>query len=132
MWDPFDDPGVADWGPLAAIDDTGTRGPYAAGGSGRLVIGERCVTLEESDGTQTTLIWRSGQTRWDPSARQIVFRDRLLGEIRLSDGDRVSLRGADELPDRRPGGQPGPLWLAITAPDESCPLPDWYVHQVAL
>ena len=82
------------WGPLAVVDDPGIGGLDAGLGPGRLVIGERCVYLQgRNRKSRTTLVWRSGQARWDPDRRQIVYHDRDLGDIRLSDGDRMTLGG---------------------------------------
>lgn len=118
------------WGPLAvALDDA--RSDLDAGTDpGRLSIGARCVTLfVEGAVPPLTLIWRSGQTRWDPLAGQIAFRDRQLGLIRLSNGDRIALGGAPlmnaDSPDQGAGQ---PIW--IVPPDDSCPDNRWVVHSV--
>lgn len=115
------------WGPLAVIDDPAEGDLDAAGGTGRLVISDRCVVLRADNGYRTTLVWRDGQTTWDADRRQITFRDRDLGQIRLSHGDQISLGGAasDE------GPYSGVWELAwLSEPDASCPMPQWVVHQV--
>jgi hypothetical protein len=89
-----------------------------------------CVRLlvEEVD-REITLVWRSGQTSWDPGARQIVFEDMIAGELRLSDGDRIEVGGAGisdpEDPDQ---GAAQPKWLS--KPDGSCPDELFAVHSV--
>ncbi|MFV2064645.1 MAG: hypothetical protein ACC726_14215, partial [Chloroflexota bacterium] len=90
-------------------------------------ISDRCVFRRAANGFRTALMWRDGQTVWDPDRHQIVFRDPDLGEIRLSHGDAISLGGAsmDEGPYAGPSG---PMWLA--EPDASCPSTEWVVHQV--
>ncbi len=120
----------AAWGPLAVADDDAQSDLDAGGGAGRLIIGSRCVTLlVEEGGSEVTLIWRSGQTRWDPVAGQIVFNDRDLGVIRLSNGDRIELGGAPLMdPDSPDQGAGQPKW--ISPPDDSCPGRRWVVHQV--
>jgi hypothetical protein len=115
--------GSGTWGPLAVIDDPGSGALDAAGGSGRLRIGHRCVFLRADNGERTTLVWRSGQTRWDRERRQIILDDQDLGKIRLSLGDRIGLGGAST-------GEGPPIAAWLSARDDSCPTPSWTVHQV--
>jgi heat shock protein HslJ len=112
------------WGPLAVIEDDAAGGLDAAGGTGRVVIGDDCVFLRSPNGPRTTLIWRSGQTEWDAARRQIVFRDPDLGRISLAHGDRISLGGAA----LGEGPYTAPVWLA--RPDETCPVSAWVVNQI--
>ena len=119
------------WGPLAVADDDAEGDLDAGTGPGRLVVGPRCVTLLQDAGAELTLIWRSGQTGWDPDADQIVFVDRNAGVLRLSDGERLSLGGAGLADPSSPDqGAAQPEWLA--PPDASCPDARWLVHQVYL
>lgn len=121
---------AASWGPLAVVDDAAMGGLDAGFGPGRLFIGPRCVSLRTGQGRATTLVWRAGDTRWDPATDEILFADRDLGLIRLKSGDRVSLGGfspgtIDAIEDEGPGLAP---WLAT--PDETCAGELWEVHQV--
>jgi len=124
--------GDVSWGPLAVADDPALESLDAGFGPGRLIVGSRCVTLRPDKGTfKTTLIWRSGQTSWDPGSRQIVFNDRDIGVIRLSAGDRIRLGGAVLAdPDSPDQGAGQPTW--ILPPDPSCPSRRWVVHQVVV
>jgi len=119
----------AGWGPLAVVDDPAIGGLDAAIGPGRLFIGPRCVTLRGKDGSRTTLVWRAGDTRWDPEAREIVFVDRNLGLWRLSSGDRVILGGFSPASLDEVANHEGPgLAPWITLPDDACPAPLWEVN----
>jgi hypothetical protein len=119
------------WGPLAVAREDAQNDLDAGTGPGRLVVGSRCVTLLQDAGAELTLIWRSAQTGWDPDAREILFDDRNLGVIRLSDGARLSLGGAGLADPASPDqGAPQPEWMA--PPDPSCPDGRWVVHQVYL
>jgi len=113
---------VRDWGPLAVIDEEAELFAAALGGTGRLRIGERCVTLVPTDGRpETTIIWRDSQASWDPAGR-IVFEDVLLGRtLELRDGSRIEIGGAGSV--RSP-------WLA--PPHESCPSDRFVVHSLDL
>jgi len=120
----------AGWGPLAVVDDPGIGGLDAGVGPGRLFIGPRCVTLRGSRGGGITLVWRAGDTRWDPATRRILFVDRDLGPIWLSSGDRITLGGfspgtVDAIDQGGPGLAP---WLS--APNDACPAELWEVNQV--
>jgi hypothetical protein len=119
----------AGWGPLAVVDDPAIGGLDAAIGPGRLSIGPRCVTLRGEDGSRTTLVWRAGDTRWDPKAREILFVDRNLGLWRLSSGDRVILGGFSPASPEEVANQEGPgLAPWITEPDDACPARLWEVN----
>jgi hypothetical protein len=121
----------ATWGPLAVVDDPAIGGLDAGMGSGRLVIGERCVYLQGQDpASRTTLIWRSGQTRWDRQRRQIVYHDRDMGRIRLSDGDRMTLGGYGIGTADRPDNVEVPIGPWISEPDASCPADRFVAEQV--
>jgi hypothetical protein len=118
------------WGPLAVVDDPGTGGLDAGNGPGRLVITDRCVYLKGSRGEGDTLVFRSGQTRWDAKRRQIVYRDRDLGEIRLSNGDRLMLGGYGLGTAAEPDNVEVGLGPWIKEPDASCPARRWVAQQV--
>lgn len=118
------------WGPLAVSDEDAGFALQARGGAGPLRIGPTCVRLlvEEVD-REITLVWRSGQTSWDPAARQIVFEDMVDGQLRLSDGDRIEVGGAGISDPGDPDqGAPQPKWLS--PPDGSCPDELFAVHSV--
>ena len=121
---------VGPWGPLAASDEDARIVLEARGGAGPLRIGARCVTLlVEEVNREITLVWRSGQTSWDPAVRQIVFDDATAGEIRLSDGERIEVGGAGIAePGAADQGAPQPKWLST--PDNSCPDELFAVHSV--
>lgn len=122
---------AATWGPLAVVDDPAIGGLDAGLGPGRLVIDNLCVYLQGRDpGSQTTLIWRSGQAQWDPDLRQIVYRDRDLGEIRMSDGDRMTLGGYGIGSADRPDNPEVPIGPWISEPDASCPADRFVAEQV--
>jgi hypothetical protein len=118
------------WGPLAVVDDPGTSGLDAANGPGRLVITDRCVYLQTSRGKGDTLVFRSGQTRWDAERRQIVYHDRDLGEIRLSNGDRLMLGGYGIGSAASPDNVEVPIGPWIREPDATCPARRWVAEQV--
>lgn len=122
--------GSVDWGPLAVALDDARDDLDAGAGPGRLRLGPTCVTyLVEETGIAVTLIWRSGQTRWDGPSRQILFNDRDHGLVALADGARLDLSGAPLMePDSPDQGAAQPVW--IIEPDPSCPPARWVVHQV--
>jgi hypothetical protein len=121
----------ATWGPLAVVDDPAIGGLDAGIGPGTLVISERCVYLQGSDpGSRRTLVWRSGQTRWDPERHQIVYHDRDMGRIRLSDGDRMILGGYGIGTADRPDNVEVPIGPWISEPDASCPADRWVAEQL--
>jgi hypothetical protein len=123
---------VGPWGPLAVSDEDAWIVLEARGGAGPLRIGPRCVTLlVEEVNREITLVWRSGQTSWDPGLRQIVFDDATAGEIRLSGGQRMEVGGAGIAePGAADQGAPQPKWLS--APDPTCPDELFAVHSVRL
>jgi hypothetical protein len=88
------------------------------------------VYLGGSGGEGDTLVFRSGQTRWDAKRRQIVYRDRDLGEIRLSNGDRLTLGGYGIGSAASPDNVEVPIGPWIKEPDTSCPAQRWAVQQV--
>jgi hypothetical protein len=84
-----------EWGPLAVSRDS--MGGDAALLTGALRITESCVLLEGPDGSSSLLVWPRDQTRWDPRARQIQWRN-LEGEVlELRDGQEVGLGGSGQL-----------------------------------
>lgn len=116
------------WGPLAVVDDPALESLDAGIGPGRIRITEDCVILRGKRGPGVTLVWRAGDTRWDPASGEILFLDRDAGLVRLHDGDRMTLGGYSPQP-----GEEGPRmasWLA--EPDASCPTEQWMVHDVSL
>lgn len=124
----------ADWGPLAVVDDPASGGLDAGMGPGRLFIGPRCVTYRGGRGGGVTLVWRAGDTRWDPEARRILFVDRDLGPVWLASGDRLTLGGfsPDTDPATDPEDQGGPpLAPWVQPPHSACPDALWAVHQVS-
>ena len=129
---PDDAPGdLGAWGPLAVSLDASRDVLDARGGGGPIQITDRCVFLqsEEVAGRETTLVWRSGQTGWDPANRQVVFESATGELIRLSDGDRIEIGGAGIAdPDDPDQGAPQPAWLV--RPDPTCPRELWAVHSI--
>lgn len=119
-----------DWGPLAVLDDpTAAEHLDAANGPGRIRVTDGCAVLRGRSGHEDTLGWRSGDTRWDATAREVVFTDRRLGEIRVGDGDRVTLGGFG-VTFGEPSPGPPVTWLV--PPDPSCPQSVWVVHEIRL
>jgi hypothetical protein len=88
------------------------------------------VFLKGSRGPGATLVFRSGQTRWDAKRRQIVYQDRDLGRIRLSNGDRLMLGGYGIGSAASPDNVEVPIGPWIKEPDASCPARRWVVQQV--
>ncbi len=117
-------------GPLAVVGDPGIGGLDAGNGPGRLVITDRCVYLKGSRWEGDTLVFRSGQTRWDAKRQQIVSRDRDLGEIWLSNGDRLELGGYGMGTAEPPDNVEVPIGPWIREPDASCPARRWVAEQV--
>lgn len=118
------------WGPMAVVKDDSTGGMDAGVGPATLVITDRCVYLKSERGIGSTLVFRSGQTRWDAKHRQIVYRDRDLGEIRLSNGERVILGGYGIGTAARPENVEVGLGPWIKEPDPTCPDQRWVAQQV--
>ena len=79
------------WGPLAVVEGAGSTSQALT--SGRLVVGDRCVTLRWEGGEQL-LVWPSQGTTWNPESRTITYSD---GDdsAELSDGDHVSFGGGE-------------------------------------
>ena len=119
------------FGPLAVIEDNGGGQSDALGGSGPVIIGERCVELDVQ-GTRRLLAWRSGDVRWDSVARSIVFASRGERPIMISNGTNITA-GGEELSTDDPvrGGNPtvaGVRWLAT--PDARCSTDVFIVHSI--
>lgn len=115
--------------PLAVIDSAATDTAHAVAGSGIVRIGERCVTLVDSTGSESTLAWRSAEVRWDGSERAVVFSARSERDQarvwRITDNDPITVGGTDvsvlngpEARDARVRRRAIP-WA--TPPDASCP-----------
>lgn len=125
---PSQSPASADWGPLAVLDDPTAADHLDAGnGPGRVRIRQDCVVLRGAGGHEDTLAWRSGDTRWDAAQQEVVFRDVQAGEIRVSDGDRVTLGGFGFTLGGPVGGPPV-VWLV--PPASTCPTSIWVVHEI--
>ena len=110
------------FGPMAVVDGTGVTGrPQALGGTGPILIGRDCVTLDGGPGRVLLLAWLSTDVAWDAGSRIITFTHPGSEPIRLSDGDIVTVGGADL------NGEDGPMppvaWLA--PPHASCPRAIW-------
>lgn len=119
------------FGPLAVIEDNGGGQSDALGGTGTVIIGERCVELDVQ-GTRRLLVWRSADVRWDPGARSIVFAPRGNRPIVISHGTNITIGGeALFTDDPAGGGDPavaGVRWLAI--PDDQCSTDAFIVHSI--
>lgn len=129
--------GIADgpehdrFGPLAVIEDNGGGQSDALGGTGTVIIGERCVELDVQ-GTRRLLVWRSADVRWDSVARSIVFAPRGKRPIMISNSTNITI-GGEALPTDDPagGGNPtvaGVRWLAT--PDDQCSTDVFIVHSI--
>ena len=119
------------FGPLAVIEDRGGGQSDALGGTGTVIVGERCVELDVQ-GTRRLLVWRSTDVRWDPATRAILFAPRGQPPIVISGGTHITV-GGEALPTDEPagGGQPtaaGVRWLV--PPDEQCATDVFIVHAV--
>lgn len=102
------------FGPLAVIEDNGGGQSDALGGTGTVIVGERCVELDVQS-TRRLLAWRSADARWDSAARSIVFASRGKQPIVISNGTNITI-GGEALPTDDPagGGKPtaaGVRWL---------------------
>jgi hypothetical protein len=119
------------FGPLAVIEDSGGGQSDALGGTGRVIIGERCVELDVQ-GNRRLLAWRSGDVRWDSVARSIVFASRGERPIIIRNGTNITA-GGEALPTDDPTGGgnrtvAGVRWLA--APDDQCSTDVFIVHSI--
>jgi hypothetical protein len=119
------------FGPLAVVEDDGGDQSDALGGTGRVIIDERCVELDVQ-GTRRLLVWRSADVRWDPASRSIVFAPRGQPSITIGNNTNVTI-GGEALPTDAPGrgGSPpaaGVRWLA--APDDQCSRDAFVVHSI--
>jgi hypothetical protein len=124
-------PERASFGPLAVIEDNGGGQSDALGGSGPVIIGERCVELAVQ-GARRLLVWRSADVRWDAAARSIVFVLRGQQPITISNNTNITV-GGEALPTDAPaGGGTRPLasarWLA--SPDPQCSTDVFIVHSI--
>lgn len=120
----------ADYGPLAVIDDSETApegGDDALGGTGPLSIGGECVTLENEGGQVLVLAWRASEVEWDEG--EIVFTGQ-GGDVRLSDGDVLSVGGSSLSGEDELEASPDITWAS--EPDESCDGELWAVHSIVL
>jgi hypothetical protein len=119
------------FGPLAVIEDTGGGQSDALGGTGLVIIDQRCVELDVQ-GTRRLLAWRSGDVRWDSVARSIVFTSRGEQPIVISNGTNITAGGEDLATDDPAGGGnatvAGVRWLA--APDDQCSTDVFIVHSI--
>jgi len=128
---PFAGPEPDKFGPLAVVEDSGGGQSDALGGTGTVIIGERCVELDVQ-GTRRLLVWRSADVRWNSAARSIVFAPRGKQPIVISSDMNVTV-GGEALPTDDPagGGKPtaaGVRWLA--PPDDQCSTDVFIVHSV--
>lgn len=119
------------FGPLAVIEDNAGGQSDALGGTGPVIIGERCVELDVQ-GTRRLLAWRSADVRWDSVARSIVFAPRGERPIVISNGTNITV-GGEALPTDDPAGGgnppvPGVRWLAT--PDDQCSTDVFIVHSI--
>jgi hypothetical protein len=119
------------FGPLAVIEDSGGGQSDALGGSGRVIINQRCVELDVQ-GARRLLAWRSGDVRWDSATRSIVFTSRGEQPIIISNGTNITAGGEELATDDPAGGGnaivAGVRWLA--APDDHCSTDVFIVHSI--
>ena len=124
-------PERAQFGPLAVIEDNGGGQSDALGGTGPVIIGERCVELDVQ-GTRRLLVWRSADVRWDAAARSVVFVPRGQQPITISNNTNITI-GGEALPTDAPAGGGNPplasvRWLA--PPDRQCSTDVFIVHSI--
>lgn len=119
------------FGPLAVIEDNGGGQSDALGGTGTVIVGERCVELDVQ-GTRRLLVWRSADVRWDSAASSIVFAPQGKQPIVIRNGTNITI-GGEALPTDDPAGDGKPTaagvrWLAT--PDDQCSTNVFIVHSV--
>lgn len=111
------------------------RGGPAVVPSGTLAISEECAILVSDrelhpDAEELTLVWRSARTEWDAEAREIVYDVPDRGQVRLGDGDELTLAPGEDHRDAYLGGRPDLPWVA--EPHSSCPGDLWGVEFVSV
>jgi hypothetical protein len=106
------------------IEDSGGGQSDALGGTGPVIIGDRCVELEVQ-GRRRLLVWRSADVRWDAAARAIVFAPRGQRPIAISNNLTITV-GGEDLPTDAPAD--GVRWLA--APERLCSTDVFIVHSI--
>jgi hypothetical protein len=121
---------TARYGPMAIVvarndlADTGVEG-------GRLVIGERCVTLRAASGpsrARVTLVFREGQVIWDAEHHRIRFHNKVGGWVWLHDGDLMGTMGGWDPWTDIDLGLGVPAWVVRPNPD--CPTHRIQIHEV--
>lgn len=81
----------AKWGPLTVIDGDPLQGGQALIGEGPLRIDD-CVTIDVGP-REVLLVWKAGQTAWDPEQSIIRFTNYDGTQLELRDGDAVIAGG---------------------------------------
>lgn len=119
------------WGPVAAVDVSGSNMELEAILAGTIRITDSCVFVVDAAGDQTFLVWPGDRTRWDPSMKAVLFADRAGGVAALRDGQLVSLGGGGSSAGE--GGLGGLGWALgldwmSRPPDGSCNTDSrWFV-----
>lgn len=117
--------GDAEWGPLTVSDADPSQGGQALIGEGPLRIDE-CVTLDVGP-REVLLVWKAGQTAWDPEQSLIRFTNYDGTQLELRDGD-VVVAGGGGL-----GAEGAPLPDDLVAgPVPSCPADAALVSELTI
>ena len=121
-------PSIEDLGPLAVIDTDG--GSTAGGGTGRVTIGESCVTMTRANGDVVLLIWHLADVAWNEQRQQITFTGHAGppdGPVAVRDGDTITI-GGEALESDQPIEREL-AWVATPAP--SCAGLGWFVDYLS-
>lgn len=99
--------------------------------SGTLAISEEYAVLVPDrelhpDADELTFVWRSARTEWDAEAREIVYDVPDREQVRLSDGDEITLAPAGGYRDPFLESGSDVPWAA--EPHSSCPDHLWGVE----
>ncbi|MFN8519071.1 MAG: hypothetical protein U0667_06715 [Chloroflexota bacterium] len=123
-----------EWGPMAVVSARDISAGYGTDGKVRLVIGERCVTMQgvgDARDSRVTLAFSDGQVTWDPEHERIRFHNLPAdsGSLWLENGDLFdgAFGGYDPWSDT--GAGPAiPAW--VVRPNADCPEQLFLVTEV--
>lgn len=117
-------------GPLAITNEPTQAVSASRGGEGPVEISDDCVTLETEAGHPITLVFRSGQVRWNDANREVAFLDPFVGTVVFSDGTSIEVGGESLGPGS--AGEPPKTRQWITTPRRNCPPELFEVHSMKL